>query len=121
MSLLKHGRLAADPWLAVADDADLPPAGAVLVSLARWQNERAALRARNGAVGVRLPNSTPIETIAGDLDRVVARAQRIALLLPARQRHQHGAGRRQVGIVGHGEPGIGSQTAMLKQRHRPPP
>lgn len=70
MSLLKRGRLLADPWLAVADDAELPPAGPLLVSLARWQRERDALRARNDAIGVRLPNSAPVEAIADDLDRI---------------------------------------------------
>ena len=70
MSLLKRGRIAADPWIAVADDAEMPPGGCVLVSLARWQKDHAALRARNGEIGVRLPNSAVVETIAADLDRI---------------------------------------------------
>jgi uncharacterized protein (DUF934 family) len=70
MSLLKDGALARDPWVAVGDDAPLPEAGAPIVSLARWQRDRAALRARNGALGVRLPNSAAVEAIADDLDRL---------------------------------------------------
>ena len=70
MSLLKGGALALDPWVAVADDAPLPAAGSPIVSLARWQRERASLRARNGAIGVRLPNTVAVETIADDLDRL---------------------------------------------------
>jgi len=70
MSLLKRGALALDPWVAIADDASLPEARSPIVSLARWQRERVALRARNGAIGVRLPNSAAVEEIAGDLDRL---------------------------------------------------
>ena len=70
MPLLKHGMPASDPWVALGDDEPLPGWGAVLVSLARWQRERASLRARNGGLGVRLPNSAPVEAIADDLDRL---------------------------------------------------
>jgi len=68
--LLKHGAVVADPWVAVGDDDALPEAGAPLVSLARWQRDRAALRARNGALGVRLPNAADAAALAGDLDRL---------------------------------------------------
>jgi uncharacterized protein (DUF934 family) len=70
MSLLKNGRLVDDGYVAVADDAPLPANGAPLVSLTRWQRERDALRARNGSVGVRLPNAVAVEVIADDLDRL---------------------------------------------------
>jgi uncharacterized protein (DUF934 family) len=70
MSLLKNGRLVKDAWTAVADDTALPVAGPLLVSLARWRTERQALRARNDAVGVQLPNSAAVEEIAEDLDRI---------------------------------------------------
>jgi uncharacterized protein (DUF934 family) len=70
MSLLKAGRLVEDTWTAVTDDAALPVAGPLLVSLARWEKDREALRARNGAIGVRLPNSAAVEAIAEDLDRI---------------------------------------------------
>ena len=70
MSLLKDGALVPDGWVAVGDDESLPDAHAPIVSLARWQRDRVALRARNGAIGVRLPNAAPVEAIAGDLDRL---------------------------------------------------
>ena len=70
MPLLKDGRLAADPWTAVNDGDALPDSGALLVTLKRWQDEREALRARNDAIGIRLPNSAPLEAIADDLDRI---------------------------------------------------
>ena len=70
MSLLRDGALAEDPWVAVDDDAPLPAAGTPIVSLARWQRERDILRARNGALGVRLPNAASVAAIADDLDRL---------------------------------------------------
>lgn len=70
MSLLKGGRVSEDAWVPVADDAALPSSGAVLVSLARWRNERETLRGRNAPVGVRLANSAAVDAIAADLDRL---------------------------------------------------
>lgn len=52
--LADDGRLLDDPWAAVADDAPLPEAGPVLVSLDRFHAEREALLARGAPVGVRL-------------------------------------------------------------------
>jgi uncharacterized protein (DUF934 family) len=70
MSLLKDGTLRQDPWIAVGDDEPLPPSGAPIVTLTRWQRDRDALRAHGGAVGVRLPNAASVDLIAGDLDRL---------------------------------------------------
>jgi len=50
--LFKSGAFVADPWIAVGADATLPPEGAILVPLARWRAERAALVARGEPVGV---------------------------------------------------------------------
>lgn len=70
MPLLKRGRVAEDAWTPVGDEDALPDSGALLVTLKRWQGEREALRARNDAIGIRLPNSAPVEAIADDLDRI---------------------------------------------------
>lgn len=70
MPLLKGGRVSEDAWTSVGDDDALSESGALLVTLKRWQAEREALRARNGAVGIRLPNSADVATIAADLDRI---------------------------------------------------
>jgi uncharacterized protein (DUF934 family) len=70
MALIRNGSLADDPFVAVGDDDDLPQAGAVLVSLARWQNARAALIARSDPLGVRLASDESPELIAEDLDRL---------------------------------------------------
>jgi len=51
--LLKSGAFAADTFTAVADDAALPE-GPAIVSLTRFEKDRAALLARNVPLGVRL-------------------------------------------------------------------
>ena len=65
-SVIKHRRIVEDHWQYLADDAELP-AGSVIVSLARWQRERAALLARGEPVGVRLPNTANVADLAADL------------------------------------------------------
>ncbi|WP_029008857.1 DUF934 domain-containing protein [Azospirillum halopraeferens] len=61
MPLVKDGRPAADTWTTLADDAPVPADGAVIVSLARWRAERAALVARTAPVGVLLPSDAPAD------------------------------------------------------------
>jgi len=53
----------ADPWQSLADDAPLPAAGDVIVSLARFGTERDALLGR-ARFGVRVPNDTPRDALA---------------------------------------------------------
>jgi uncharacterized protein (DUF934 family) len=62
--------LVEDRFLRVEDGAPLPDEGAVLVSLTRFQTERAALLARAGELGVWLaPDESPSE-ITADLDHL---------------------------------------------------
>ncbi len=68
MALIKHGRLAEDPWILVEDEGPLPLAAPVIVGLARWREQRDALVARNAPLGVRLASDQPSELIAGDLE-----------------------------------------------------
>jgi uncharacterized protein (DUF934 family) len=70
MALIKHGRLIVDDWLTIADDAMLPPAGPVIVSLSRWKADREALLARNTGRGVLLAGGDAAEELAGDLSRI---------------------------------------------------
>jgi len=65
-SVIKNRRIVEDGWQAVADDAELP-AGPVIVSLARWRQERVALLERGEPVGVRLPNTANVADLATDL------------------------------------------------------
>lgn len=65
-SVIKNRQIVEDHWQTVADDAELP-AGPVIVSLARWQQERATLRERGEPVGVQLPNTANVADVADDL------------------------------------------------------
>jgi uncharacterized protein (DUF934 family) len=67
MALIKHDQLIDDPFVD-ASAADVPPAsGHVIVSLAQWQSQRAALLARGTPLGIRLRSDQSPELIAGDL------------------------------------------------------
>ena len=68
MPLIRHDRLVEDPWVAVAEDAELPVEEAIIVDLDRWQAEREALVARNGRLGLRLSSDQLPDTVAEDLD-----------------------------------------------------
>lgn len=67
MPLLEDGRLVADEWVTVADDAALPDAPAIL-SLARWRTEE--LEGRNAPLGLALDPATQPEEIADLLPRL---------------------------------------------------
>jgi len=107
MQLIRNGKFVADDYTTVADD-DALPAGAVIVSLERWQKERGELAARNTPLGVRLKSGQEPSAIADDLDKlaVVAlefpvyrngRAYSYARLL--RERHGYKGELRAVGNV----------------------
>lgn len=97
MPLLKDGRVADDPWLALADDAPLPAAGPLIVSLQRWRSDREALVARGEPLGVRLASHEQASEIAADLPHVAL----VAVTFPTYR------------------DGRGYTTArLLRQRHR---
>jgi len=70
MALIKRNRLVEDPYTKLADGDPLPPTGAVLVSLDRWQRERATLLERDAPLGVQLKSDQSPDSIADDLDRI---------------------------------------------------
>ena len=70
MALIRQGKIAEDPYRRVGDDEALPADGAVLVSLARWQADRAALLERADPVGVVLQSDQSPELIGDDLGRI---------------------------------------------------
>lgn len=55
--------LFSNDWPMLADTADLPEHGKIVVSLMRWQSEAGNLGSRGEPVGVRLPNDTPIQAL----------------------------------------------------------
>jgi uncharacterized protein (DUF934 family) len=70
MALIRDDQIVDDDFRSVADDEPLPAAGAVIVSLERWQRDRDALLARQAPLGVRLRSDQSPESIADDLDRL---------------------------------------------------
>ena len=67
MTLIRREGVEADPWTFVAEDAPLPKGAAVIVTLERWQADRASLLAHDGRLGIRLKSDQMAETIADAL------------------------------------------------------
>ena len=67
MPLIKGGEPIDDPWVPLAQTDEIPPGGALLVSLEQWRARREALLARGGRLGIRLASDQPPAEIAGDL------------------------------------------------------
>jgi len=67
--LIKSGAYTVDPFTPVGDDAALPD-GAVIVSLARFQKERAHLLERNTPIGVRLRSDESPALLGDDVNRL---------------------------------------------------
>ncbi len=67
MPLIRNGAIAADDWIALADEAPVPQGRPVIVSLARWQAERAALLGGGASLGVRLASYEPAAALADDV------------------------------------------------------
>ena len=70
MPLITGDAIVTDTFTTVADDAPLPESGGAIVSLARFQKERAALLARNAPIGVELKSSENPETLGDDVHRL---------------------------------------------------
>ena len=69
MPLIKNGAYAEDAFATVTDDAPLPD-GPAIVSLARFNKERAALLARNAPLGVRIKSDESPEILGDDVQRL---------------------------------------------------
>jgi uncharacterized protein (DUF934 family) len=78
MPLIKNCAVIADRFLRVADDAEIPASGAVLVTAERFLKDPDALASR-GDVGVIWPNNRDIGELAPYLGRLAA----VALVFPA--------------------------------------
>ena len=65
MKIIRDGAIVEDDWTRVDDAAPLP-AGKVIVSYARWQAEKDALRER-GNLGVALPPALDLAELGPDL------------------------------------------------------
>lgn len=79
--IIRDRAIVEDDWIRLDDDAPVPPAGRVIVSLARWRTENAALRARGG-VGVAIPPALDVAELAADLPALALVAIPFAFIQP---------------------------------------
>ena len=79
MPLVKNGKISDDAFVHVADDAPLPPDGAILISAARFLEDPEAISRRLGKTGVVWPNNRDIDDLVPYLDRLAA----VALVFPS--------------------------------------
>ncbi|MFB9270216.1 DUF934 domain-containing protein [Bradyrhizobium erythrophlei] len=78
MPLVKNARITNDLFVHVADGAELPGDGAVLVPAERFLADPEALLRRPGKVGVIWPNNRDLDDLVPYLDRLAA----VALVFP---------------------------------------
>jgi uncharacterized protein (DUF934 family) len=78
MPLVKHGRITTDLFVQIADGAELPGDGAILVPAARFLEDPEALLRRAGKLGVIWPNNRNLDDLVPYLDRLAA----VALVFP---------------------------------------
>jgi uncharacterized protein (DUF934 family) len=79
MPLVKNGKIATDTFVHVADDADLPDDGAILVSAARFLENPEAILRRPGKSGVIWPNNRDVDDLVPYLDRLAV----VGLVFPS--------------------------------------
>jgi uncharacterized protein (DUF934 family) len=78
MPLVKGGKITDDAFVHVADDAPLPPDGAILISASRFLEDPEAISRRLGKTGVVWPNNRDVDDLVPYLDRLAA----VALVFP---------------------------------------
>jgi uncharacterized protein (DUF934 family) len=78
MPLVKNARITTDLFVHVADGAELPGDGAVLVTAARFVEDPEAMLERAGKTGVIWPNNRAVDDLVPYLDRLAA----VALVFP---------------------------------------
>ena len=78
MPLVKGGKIATDAFARLADDAEIPADGAILISAARFLADAEALSRRAGKIGVGWPNNRDVDDLVPYLDRLAV----VALVFP---------------------------------------
>jgi uncharacterized protein (DUF934 family) len=78
MPLVKNGKITTDDFVHVADGAELPVDGKVLISAARFLEDPEALSGRAAKTGVIWPNNRDVDDLVPWLDRLAA----VALVFP---------------------------------------
>ncbi len=69
MQIIKDRQLVENNWQFIADDQSLPTTGNITVSLKRWQEEQAELKAHQGEIGLRISSTDTTDSI-NDLDQL---------------------------------------------------
>jgi uncharacterized protein (DUF934 family) len=78
MPLVKNGKISTDAFAHVADGAELPDNGAILISAARFLEDPKTLLRRAGKAAVIWPNNRDLDDLVPWLDRLAA----VALVFP---------------------------------------
>lgn len=78
MPLVSNGQIVSDRYRLIADDEELPPQGALLLSAARFLAAADSLRGHDGPIGVIWPNNRNIAELAPYLDQLAS----VVLLFP---------------------------------------
>ena len=78
MPLVKNAKILRDVFVRVADDAEIPADGAVLISAARFLGDPETLSRRLGKLGVIWPNNRDVDDLVPYLDRLAV----VALVFP---------------------------------------
>jgi uncharacterized protein (DUF934 family) len=78
MPLVKHGKVTTDTFVHVADDAEIPGDGAILIPAARFLEDAEGLSGRVGRTGVIWPNNRDVDDLVRYLDRLAV----VALVFP---------------------------------------
>jgi uncharacterized protein (DUF934 family) len=78
MPLVKQGKISGDAFARVADDAEIPADGAVLIPAARFLADPETLLRRPGKLGVIWPNNRDVDDLVPYLERLAA----VALVFP---------------------------------------
>src|SRR5213592_836110 len=79
MPLVKHGKITNDALVHMADDAEIPGDGAILITAARFLEDAEAVSRRVGRTGVIWPNNRDVDDLVPYLDRLAV----IALVFPS--------------------------------------
>jgi uncharacterized protein (DUF934 family) len=79
MPLVKNGKIATDIYVHIADDAEIPADGAIMVPAARFLENAETLLQRPNKVGVVWPNNRDLDELVPYLDRLAA----VALVFPS--------------------------------------
>jgi uncharacterized protein (DUF934 family) len=78
MPLVKVGKIAGDAFVHVADDAEIPADGAILIPAARFLADAEAVLRRPGKTGVIWPNNRDVDDLVPYLERLAM----VALVFP---------------------------------------